>query len=280
MALRDWPDVLRNAGIEVKVHAEVGRLSHGALSDVNVLWHHDASPQGDSPGALDWMKRNFSNSSAQVWVDRKGVWHFISYGIAWHSGRVNNRMFDNYRSVGIETDHTVGENWPQTQIDSLRKGTAVVLKHEGKSSAALSFHKNAAIPIGRKVDPHGLDLGTERNNVQALINNAAAVVNDIATAVEDDFLMALSEYDQQLVRNTIVECVEILRDISNRLRVPNYPFDWLPAINNNLMALGQADGNGIEGDIDVDKLAQTLAASVSEEVGEALVEALRAQLSK
>jgi hypothetical protein len=269
MALSNWPAVLRNAGISVKVHPEVGWLSNGTLRDCNIMWHHDASPMGDSPGALAFMKSHFKISSAQIWVDRAGTWHFISYGVAWHAGRVNDPRFDNYRSVGIETDHTTGEQWPAVQLDSLRRGTAACLKSEGKSSQSLGFHKNMCVPIGRKPDPYGLDLGSERGNVQALIT-AGIHAPQIVTKSEEEFLMALSQYDQELTRNTVIECVEILRNVSERLQVPGMPYDWLPAIHNTTMALKSGDPL----DVDVDQLAESLKASLAEDIVKALAEKL------
>ena len=169
MALRDWPAVLAAAGINVRVHPEVSRLGHGPLRDHNIVWHHDASPPGDSPGALAWMKSNFDTASAQVWVDRQGTWHVISYGIAYHAGAVNDQRWNNSNSVGIETDHTTGEDWPTAQLDSLRRGTAAVLRHEGKTEHALAFHKTICVPAGRKSDPDGLDLSTERGIIRRLL---------------------------------------------------------------------------------------------------------------
>ena len=186
MAVNNWPSVLRNAGIGVKVHPEVGWLSNGALRDCNIVWHHDASPAGDSPGALSWMKQNYSVASAQIWVDRYGTWHFISYGVAWHAGRVNDQRFDNYRSVGIETDHTTGEEWPAAQLESLRSGTAAVLKYEGKSAQSLAFHKTICVPAGRKSDPDGLTLATERAIVQQRIATPTIAAVEPETIEEED----------------------------------------------------------------------------------------------
>lgn len=179
-----WPAVLRAAGIPVVVHPAVSRLSNGTLRDHNIVWHHDASPVGDSPGALSWMLQNYHNSSAQVWVDRRGTWYIISYGVAWHAGRVNDAKFDNYHSVGIETDHTTGEAWPTAQIDSLRRGTAAILKHEGKTTASLGFHKTICVPPGRKSDPDGLSLASERQTVAALMSGSLAASLTPAVPVE------------------------------------------------------------------------------------------------
>lgn len=169
MDIRHWPALLRAAGYTVVETPGWLSRSHGNLRDLNIVWHHDASPVGPSPGALNWMISNWDVSSAQIWVDRNGVWWFVGVGVAWHAGRVNDNNFDNFRSIGIETDHTTGEDWPKPQITSLRGGTALLLKAQGKTSANLSFHKNICVPVGRKSDPDGLDLGTERQNVQRII---------------------------------------------------------------------------------------------------------------
>lgn len=187
MTLRQWPDVLRSAGLPVKVHGEADRLSHGPMRDLNIDWHHDASPAGPSPGALDWMKRNWANASAQIWVDTEGGWHFISYGIAYHSGVVFGwaGLFSNPYAVGIETDHTVGEPWPDKQLSSLRRGTALLLKWEGKGADRLQFHKTIASPAGRKSDPHGLDLATERAHITRLQAGDSTIQEDDMPSVND-----------------------------------------------------------------------------------------------
>ena len=79
-------------------------------------------------------------------------------------------MPDNYTALGVETDHTIGEPWPTAQLDSLRKGTADLLKAFRRTpSDGLYFHQQIAAPVGRKPDPDGLDLDVERRAVAALM---------------------------------------------------------------------------------------------------------------
>lgn len=169
------PDVLRAEGIEVVLYHgwEKRGLSTSRPFDVqNVVWHHDASAPGDSPGVPEYMIRNFNNAGAQVWVDRKGRWHIIASGRAPHAGAARRGMPTNYNSLGIETDHTTGEDWPQPLLDSLRRGTAAILRRIGKDAdEALHFHKTICDPPGRKIDPAGLDLAPERRRVNYLISN-------------------------------------------------------------------------------------------------------------
>lgn len=171
--ITDLPAVLRKAGITVVLHdgwATRGLSTTQRFEPRALVWHHDASAPGDSPGVPAYMIRNFANAGAQIWVDRAGRWHFIASGRAAHAGTVLPGKPDNYTSVGIETDHTTGEDWPDALLTSLRTGTAAILAHwKTTPSDGLHFHKTICSPPGRKVDPDGLDLAAERKRVAVLM---------------------------------------------------------------------------------------------------------------
>ena len=185
MAYATWlPDVLRAAGVKVVTYpgwatrSSLGKRNPGpagplATDRPALLWHHDASPRGDSPGALNWMRSQLlipGAASANIWVDRYGNWHIIAAGTTWHAGTVSDARWSNFNSIGIETDHTTGEDWPAALLSSLRLGSAAILTHVGRTPAdALNFHKHVALPKGSKVDPDGLDLPYERAHLAALI---------------------------------------------------------------------------------------------------------------
>lgn len=175
MSILDWPAYLRSWGVGVAEHNNW--RSNRPLGDLPsrpyLVWHHDASPAGPSPGALDWIINayNSQDASAQIWVGYDGVWHFIGSGIAWHTGAVLPGMPNNYNAVGVETDETTGENWSPALLDSLRRGTAAIAAAEGYDPASwLHFHKTICSPPGRKSDPSGLDLAAERGVVRALMS--------------------------------------------------------------------------------------------------------------
>lgn len=160
---------LQAAGITVRELPGWQERSHGPLPAAPaIVWHHDASPPGDSPGSLDWMVGNWDHGSANCWVDRYGAWTLVGCGVAWHAGTVLPGMPGNHDSVGIETDHTIGEAWPTAQLDSLRAGTAALLNLWHRRGPGLYFHKQICSPPGRKPDPDGLDLATERAAVARL----------------------------------------------------------------------------------------------------------------
>jgi hypothetical protein len=186
----DAAELLRAAGLEVE---EVGNwktrtaTGSGYVDMRGILWHHDASPPGDSPGALQWMLTQ--GPAANCWVDRYGKWFIYCGGVSYHAGTGGPgwnipKDMGNQFLWGVETDHTTGEKWPEAQLSSLRKGTAALLlglKLDPKFNGGLLFHyswTNGGIDglpkfatYGRKNDPDGLDLAAERAVVSGIMRD-------------------------------------------------------------------------------------------------------------
>jgi hypothetical protein len=164
-------EVLRTAGLTVVEYPGWKTRGRGEFGNLRaVVWHHDASPPGDSPGVPTYMIRNFGTAAAQCWVARDGVWHVIAAGVAYHAGKVQPGKPGNHESIGVETDHTTGEDWPAALLASLRVGTAAILRKLGEpASTGLEFHKSICLPVGRKSDPDGLNLAEERGAVALLL---------------------------------------------------------------------------------------------------------------
>lgn len=164
------PDALRDSGLAVVTYPGWEKRGRDFRDLRAAVWHHDASPRGDSPGVPGYMLRNWARAAAQAWVSRYGIWHILAAGVAHHAGRVLPGKPGNYEALGIETDHTTGEVWTQDQLDSLRWGTAVFLRELREApDPGLDFHRTIARPLGRKTDPAGLDLHAERRTVGALM---------------------------------------------------------------------------------------------------------------
>lgn len=192
--------VLRRAGLTVvPMRYESGRYAGRTWETVGwndmpytelrgVMWHHDASPMGDSggckidakgygvqpTGALYWMMYDGFGAApaAAAWVDRRGVWYVYASLRTNHAGLgfspISGRDNGNAYFFGIETDHTDGEPWPKAQLDSLRLGTAALMKSwKINPRLALIGHKEYA--PGRKFDPDGLDMADERRRVAKLV---------------------------------------------------------------------------------------------------------------
>lgn len=182
--LKDLVKVLRQAGVPVegltykygryagKTWKQVGWNGLGYSELRGIMWHHDASPAGDSPGALNWCMYSDLAPCAAIWIDRSGKWFVYAAGLTNHAGVGSSALAPNSTGnqfyLGIETDHNTGEKWTKEQVSSLRKGTAALMKHYGLDpKVALEFHKTYA--PGRKNDPDGLELKTERRRVARLM---------------------------------------------------------------------------------------------------------------
>jgi hypothetical protein len=191
--LRDLAEILRKAGIDVRemvyqqgkrkgMHwTTVGFQGRGLTEFRGIMWHHDASPPGDSPGALSWLLYYANDNgydltpAAHIWVDRYGTWWIYAAGLSNHAGKGSSALAPNNTGnqyyLGIETDHGMNEEWPKAQLDSLRVGTAAIMRaYDLDPMKALEFHKTYA--PGRKPDPDGLDLGEERLIVAKLVETS------------------------------------------------------------------------------------------------------------
>jgi hypothetical protein len=171
MLITAYPDIVRREGLAVSVVHGFESRSHGEYqrNPPAIVWHHDASPPGPSPGVLGWMVDNWNSASANIWVDYNGRWWFVGAGISYHAGATLPGMPTNQTAIGIETDYTVGETIPWNLYDSLRRGTAAIMRATGQPASDLHFHKTICKPKGRKSDPWGLDLGAERAALSRLI---------------------------------------------------------------------------------------------------------------
>ena len=184
--LKDLVKVLRAAGVDAEgLTYKQGRYAGKRWKDVGwnglgyrelrgIMWHHDASPVGPSPGALNWCMYSELAPCAAIWVDMKGKWWIYAGGQTNHAGVGSSPLAPNSSGnqyyLGIETDHTLNEPWPRELLDSLRKGTAVLMKHYGLDpKVALEFHKTYA--PGRKNDPDRLNLARERRRVARLMRS-------------------------------------------------------------------------------------------------------------
>lgn len=218
--LKDMSKILKQAGVPViaesynrgpyagKTWKTVGFNDQGYRAFKHILWHHDASPKGDSPGALEWMKYMEIAPAGAIWVcsgcngkHASGTWHLIAAGLSNHAGTGGNDPkrsgntwgvpVDGMNAValGIETDHTYGEAWTgkkkQQQLNSLRRGTAALMLAYGiKPKPGLMRHldwTNGLIDgngkfttYGRKNDVDGLDIADERRRVSRIMSALAA----------------------------------------------------------------------------------------------------------
>lgn len=213
MSLDQWPAAFRAAGLSVQLHNGFPNTSkpQGSLNSplASLYIHHDATPAGPTPGALNWIidSYNSGSPSAQLWLDTSGIWHFCGAGVASHAGVVRGGL-TNKNSVGVETDHTVNETYPAPMMASLLKGCAVACKVEGRQADFITFHKIEASPRGRKQDPWlsqasntqanwDKELADFRAKVQLLLSAGIPATPDTNPEPEEGFMAALTDNQQK-----------------------------------------------------------------------------------
>lgn len=191
----DWlADELRAAGcsvVEFPGWKTRGRpRSVGPFTPRGVIWHHDASAKGASPGAAAFIATQGRPAEgipaplSQLWVcmgcsgaHPVGTWHVLAAGRANHAGigdgfRAIGRNMGTSLALGVETDNTTGEKTPQAMLDSLNVGTAAIMKRlRSDPTAWLCGHKEYA--KGRKIDPDDVDMAAARLDVKAIIDGPA-----------------------------------------------------------------------------------------------------------
>jgi hypothetical protein len=241
--LRDLAAILRDAGVPVieetynrgpykgKPWQSVGFNNRGLSSFSYVVLHHDASPVGDSPGALEWVKYMQWAPAGACWVchgcggkHASGTWHIYAAGLTSHAGTGGpwnptngapsiSKDNMNSHSLGIETDHTFGESWKpevkQQQLAMIRLGIAAILRAYNMPANRLIRHldwTNGLIDgngkfatFGRKNDIDGLDLNYERSLINSLIaqldkrDNGRAHIKELRKRITD-----IQEKEQRL----------------------------------------------------------------------------------
>ena len=111
-------------------------------------------------------------------TNRDGTLSIIAAGRANHAGvgewagHSGNKWFlgDEMKNLG-----TGAEPWPTVQLDAARVAAAAILDHLGQPADMLCGHKEYALPPGRKVDPHTLNMESNRLIVEALMEDGMAL---------------------------------------------------------------------------------------------------------
>lgn len=155
----------------------------------------------------------------------------------------------------------------QASIDERGKGTG------GQTGNQTGYETNIKAYYNYPWDCYLRYTGTNNNNT---------------ATTETGFLMALSEYDQQLTKNAVVDInnrtdrmEKALTNLANRLGPisEQFPFDYLPAILNNLNSLFAVIGKQTATTMTDDQIT-ALAQSLKEGLGEEVIQTLVDRLNK
>jgi AmpD protein len=94
--------------------------------------------------------------SVHWYVTKTGeVFHFVDNAdTAWHAGVVNDLIYSNKASIGIEQEHIDGaEEWPDCQVLTTARICAALMQKYHIMQKYIRSHADIAYPRGRKVDP-------------------------------------------------------------------------------------------------------------------------------
>jgi hypothetical protein len=119
---------------------------------------------------------------AQLGLGRDGTVYVIANGVAWHAGvTINDAIWGNSRSIGIEAENTGSQPWPEVQVAAYAKLIAVLCKHYGLGVDRVKGHKEICKPAGRKIDPAGLpgDMNGLRGRVQAYMSGGTSTTGTL-----------------------------------------------------------------------------------------------------
>lgn len=171
--LRDMPDVLKKAGLNVTTYSgwENRSRSSGGYDKVLAIGiHHDASNPGSSDqSAWDWAWKNSSDKpigairlsrSGLICVGAAGATNTMGKGgpVTCSRGTVPLDK-GNQNMIAIEAGNSgVGEVWPSAQIDAyIRMCRALCDAYDLDASRDIFTHNSYCEPScpGRKIDPAG-----------------------------------------------------------------------------------------------------------------------------
>lgn len=179
------PDLFRHFGIKFKEMPGWKLWGMGDFGHIQgVFWHHT----GARNTSAAYIARNpgLSNAlSSQFHTAPDGTHTLCGAGIAWHAGRgwgngwpTNNA---NPISLGFEMQHNGTDTWPEAQLDSTRRATAVILWFLGKRATVSTMigHWEYSMQAQGKWDPgkgNGvsgavMDMAHQRSLVNQYIDN-------------------------------------------------------------------------------------------------------------
>lgn len=173
MAYQLWiADAARAAGL--KVIEEPGWKTRGSstFDPKGVICHHTAI---DSDTASVRVVRDgrsdLQGPLSQFVLAKDGTVYVIAAGKANHAGEGRWReMLGNTTSFGIEAvNKGNGTPWPVIQLDAYKRLCAALLKHMKRTAQDVAAHREYCLPVGRKIDPKGIDMVAFRKDIDLLL---------------------------------------------------------------------------------------------------------------
>lgn len=175
----DWANVLRSAGLRVVEVDGWQTRGHGGMGLIKgVMWHHTVGSKNGTMPSLSVLingRPDLRGPLCNMGLGRDGTWYMVAAGLAYHAGPGNwyGVTNGNANMIGIEAENTgyPTDPWPEIQLRSWRLGSAALARDAGFPASMVCGHKEYALPRGRKIDPHTLNMSDERKLVDRYITN-------------------------------------------------------------------------------------------------------------
>lgn len=196
-------DVLTDAGLKIKPYPGWETRGLSRMAPQGVMLHHTVTRPTASDAVVDRVLADVGSSTVTAPLcnystNRDGTISVIAAGEAHHAGIGKyNGVSGNKSWVGDEMKNlgTAAEPWPAIQLESAYRAAAAILDHLARDASWLCGHKEYATPIGRKVDPHSLNMSVVRQTVSAMMEDDMVRRSDKA----DDGNQALkADYDAMI----------------------------------------------------------------------------------
>ena len=158
-------DAARSSGYPVVEVPGWQTRGHGGMRVVEgVVGHHTAtsdSAPGDYP-SLDLVtngRADLAGPLCNLGLGRSGTVYVVAAGCAYHAGasRWLGFLDVNDEFLGIEAESAGTGGWTDAQLDAYPKLVAALLRYMSRGLERYAGHKDVCLPVGRKIDPVGID---------------------------------------------------------------------------------------------------------------------------
>lgn len=168
------PRVLRQAGLKIAETPGLVDRGRGNMRHVRgVICHHTVGARDGNMPSLNVLvegRSGLRGPLCHLGLGRDGTFYMIGAGSANHAGPGRWQGFSNGGSgfIGIEAEnmgYPEEDPWPDVQIDAFIRGVAALFGHLNLAADRCCSHREWALPAGRKVDPHSIDMVDFREKV-------------------------------------------------------------------------------------------------------------------
>lgn len=239
--------------MEVSYNGWAASKSAAAIGIVPLVYKGRSFPGGVKSGAVhtifSWLVGQLDARVEPIGIDPIAD----EWGYNYRANRNANNLSNHSSGTAIDynaTRHpngvTIARTFTQAQIREIRAiedSTGGVIRWGGDYTGtpdSMHFEINASDKAVRAFADR--------------LSGGDAVPSAVAPINTEDFLMALSQYQQEETHNAVVDInnrtadmavaikglTDAVNAIAAALKVPDMPFNWLPALNNKLDAITEA----------------------------------------